>query len=78
MFGAGECTFCIASPPTRKGYIECSFKAAGKVTAALRELNVGDTMGFRGPYGNWFPVDDGGARTSSSSPAASASPRCAA
>ncbi len=30
----------------------------GKVTAALRELNPGDTMGFRGPYGNWFPVDD--------------------
>jgi sulfhydrogenase subunit gamma (sulfur reductase) len=58
MFGWGESTFCIASPPTRKGYIECSFKAAGKVTSALREVNVGDTIGFRGPYGNWFPVDD--------------------
>jgi NAD(P)H-flavin reductase len=58
VFGAGEATFCIASPPTRKGYIECSFKAIGKLTSALREVNVGDTVGFRGPYGNWFPVDD--------------------
>jgi sulfhydrogenase subunit gamma (sulfur reductase) len=58
VFGAGECTFCIASSPTRTGYIECSFKAVGKVTNAIRDLNVGDTMGFRGPYGNHFPVDD--------------------
>jgi NAD(P)H-flavin reductase len=58
MFGEGESTFCIASSPTRVGYIECSFKAAGKVTKALREANVGDTIGFRGPYGNAFPVDE--------------------
>jgi len=57
-FGAGESTFCIASPPTRAGALECTFKTVGKVTSALRELDVGDTMGFRGPYGNWFPVDD--------------------
>jgi len=57
VFGAGECTFCIASSPTRRGYIECSFKTVGKVTRALREVNVGDTIGFRGPYGNGFPVD---------------------
>lgn len=57
VFGAGECTFCIASPPTRKGYIECSFKAVGKVTNAMRQLDVGDVMGFRGPYGNHFPLE---------------------
>jgi sulfhydrogenase subunit gamma (sulfur reductase) len=58
VFGAGECTFCIASSPTRKGYIEASFKSVGKVTQAMRRLNVGDTMGFRGPYGNYFPMDE--------------------
>jgi sulfhydrogenase subunit gamma (sulfur reductase) len=57
VFGEGESTFCIASPPTRKGYIECSFKASGKVTNAMRRLSVGDTLGFRGPYGNNFPID---------------------
>lgn len=58
VFGAGECTFCIASPPTRRGYLECSFKAVGKVTQALRGLEVGEIVGFRGPYGNSFPVED--------------------
>ena len=58
VFGAGEAPFCIASPPTRPGAIECTFKLVGKVTTALREVNVGDTVGFRGPYGNWFPLDD--------------------
>ena len=58
VFGEGESTFCIASPSTRKGYIECSFKASGKVTRALRRLSVGDTLGFRGPYGNNFPLDN--------------------
>ena len=46
VFGAGESTFCIASSPTREGYIECSFKSIGKVTSALREVNVGDTVSF--------------------------------
>ncbi len=54
--GEGESTFCIASSSTRKGYIECTFRQAGRVTRALRRLNVGDLMGFRGPYGNAFPV----------------------
>jgi sulfhydrogenase subunit gamma (sulfur reductase) len=55
--GEGESTFCIASAATRKGYIECTFRQAGRVTKALRRLNVGDVMGFRGPYGNSFPVE---------------------
>lgn len=58
VFGEGECTFCIASSPTRLGCIECTFRKAGRVTRALRELNVGDTVGFRGPYGNTFPIDE--------------------
>ena len=57
VFGAGESTFCIASSPTKKDYIECTFREAGRVTKALRELNIGDTIGFRGPYGNMFPIE---------------------
>ncbi len=57
VFGEGESTFCIASPPTRSGYIECSVKAVGKVTQALRRLGAGSTLGFRGPYGNSFPLE---------------------
>ncbi len=57
-FGFGESTFCIASSPTRAGHIECCFRAVGKVTEALRRLEVGDTVGVRGPYGNSFPIEN--------------------
>ena len=57
VFGEGESTFCIASSPTRKGYIECTFREAGRVTAALADRDVGDVIGFRGPYGNVFPIE---------------------
>ena len=56
-FGEGESTFCIASSPTRKGYIECTFREVGRVTAALADKEVGDIVGFRGPYGNVFPLE---------------------
>ena len=58
VFGEGESTFCIASAPTRKDYIECTFRKAGRVTNGLANLEVGDTVGFRGPYGNTFPIEE--------------------
>ena len=58
IMGVGESTFCIASSPTRKGYIECTFRQAGKVTSALSLAEEGDVVGFRGPYGNTFPLED--------------------
>ena len=39
-------------------YIECTFRKAGKVTTALSLLGEGDIIGFRGPYGNIFPIED--------------------
>lgn len=58
VMGEGESTFCVASSPTRKGYIECTFRKAGRVTNALANLEQGDTVGFRGPYGNTFPIEE--------------------
>ena len=58
IFGAGESTFCIASPSTRTGYIEATFREAGRVTRALAKAEIGDIVGFRGPYGNHFPIDE--------------------
>ena len=57
-FGLGESTFCIASSPTRRGYVQFTFRRVGRVTGGLFDLSIGDTMGFRGPYGNWFPLDE--------------------
>ena len=58
VYGAGESTFCIASSPTRKGYIECTFRQTGRVTNALANCEEGTIIGFRGPYGNIFPIDE--------------------
>jgi NAD(P)H-flavin reductase len=56
VYGIGEAPFCLASSPTRKEYIECSIKKLGKVTQAIHELEEGNVVGIRGPYGNGFPV----------------------
>jgi len=55
--GEGESTFCMASPPTRTEYIECTFRRSGRVTTALQDREVGQKITFRGPYGNSFPID---------------------
>ncbi len=58
VYGVGESAFCIASSPTRKGYIECTFRRAGRVTNALSNCEEGNLIGFRGPYGRSFPVNE--------------------
>ena len=55
--GAGESVFCVASPPTRQEFIECTFRRVGRVTSALQDREVGQTITFRGPYGTHFPID---------------------
>jgi len=56
--GVGEAMFSITSSPTLTEYLEFSIKACGKLTDALFELEEGDEITVRGPYGNFFPVED--------------------
>lgn len=58
VFGEGECPLCIASPQTKKEYIECTFRKIGRVTSELFNVEEGEYIGLRGPYGNYFPVDE--------------------
>ncbi|MEW5800623.1 MAG: FAD/NAD(P)-binding protein [bacterium] len=62
IFGEGESTCYLASSPTCKGYLECSVKRANKVAEAFHKLEIGDQIGFRGPYGNWFPLEELGGK----------------
>ncbi len=55
VFGVGESTFVINSPPTRMEFLQFSVMKAGEVTAAIHELSSGDQVGIRAPLGNWFP-----------------------
>ncbi len=57
VFGAGEATFVINSPPTRMEYLQFSVMKAGEVTEKIHQFKEGDPLGVRGPLGNWFPYD---------------------
>ena len=58
VFNEGEAPFCLSNSPTRKTGIECTVKRTGKATQAVHELDIGDTVGIRGPYGNGFPIEE--------------------
>jgi sulfhydrogenase subunit gamma (sulfur reductase) len=57
IFGVGESTFVINSPPTRREYLQFSVMRAGEVTAKLHKLSTGDRIGVRAPLGNFFPYE---------------------
>jgi sulfhydrogenase subunit gamma (sulfur reductase) len=57
IFGSGEATFNICSSSNWKEYLEFCFRRTGKVTEALWQIERGDTVGFRGPYGNGYPME---------------------
>jgi sulfhydrogenase subunit gamma (sulfur reductase) len=57
-FGEGEAPFGIASLPQQKNGLEFAVRRIGTVTRALQELEPGDTLGVRGPFGNYFPLED--------------------
>ncbi|MDR2573884.1 MAG: FAD/NAD(P)-binding protein [Desulfovibrio sp.] len=55
VFGCGESTFVINSPPSQKEYLQFSVMQAGEVTAAIHRLSTGEKIGVRAPLGNFFP-----------------------
>jgi NAD(P)H-flavin reductase len=54
FIGEGESTFGLSSSPLRKEYFEFSFRSSGRATTGINNLNQGDKIAFRGPYGNYF------------------------
>ena len=56
-FGYGESTFNICSSSNWRDFIEFCFRKTGRVTEALWEIDSGDVIGFRGPYGNSYPME---------------------
>ena len=55
--GVGEALFSITSSPTLEEYVEFSIKKCGCVTSWLHDMEPGQQITIRGPYGNGFPVD---------------------
>ncbi len=55
--GVGEAMFSITSSPTEKDFMEFSIKKCGCLTEWLHQMDVGQQITIRGPYGNAFPVE---------------------
>ncbi|NHJ85260.1 MAG: cytochrome-c3 hydrogenase subunit gamma [Asgard group archaeon] len=55
--GVGEVPISICSSAMRIGFFELSIRKAGRVTTKIHELERGDIVGIRGPYGNGFPME---------------------
>ncbi|MGM0651252.1 MAG: FAD/NAD(P)-binding protein [Bacillota bacterium] len=58
LLGVGESMISISCSPTEGQFLRFSVMKMGKVTQALHELEPGDKIMVRGPYGNNFPVDE--------------------
>ena len=56
VWGFGEAPISISSSPTRKGYFELGVRNAGSLTNAFHQLNPGDKIGIRGPFGSCFDI----------------------
>ena len=55
--GVGEAMFSITSSPTNKEFMEFSIKKCGCLTEWLHQMDVGQMVTMRGPYGKCFPVE---------------------
>lgn len=54
--GFGEAPFAICSTLSKTGEFQICVQKKGILTGKLFALSAGDKVGFRGPYGNGFPV----------------------
>ncbi len=56
--GVGEAPFTPSSRPAIKDEMEVTVMKVGKVTEKIHELEAGDTVGLRGPFGTGYPLEE--------------------
>ncbi len=58
VLGVGEAPISISSSPSRSnGAFELCVRRAGDLTGVLHQLQPGDAIGVRGPFGRGFPYE---------------------
>jgi NAD(P)H-flavin reductase len=56
--GVGEAPYTPSSSPYVKDKMELTVMKAGYVTDRMHELEAGQILGIRGPYGSGYPIED--------------------
>jgi NAD(P)H-flavin reductase len=57
VWGYGESPFGPSSSPYEAGFVDFGVRNVGVVTKHLHELEVGDAVTLRGPFGNGYPLN---------------------
>ncbi len=57
LYGVGEVPISIVSDPEDVHLFDHTIRAVGRVTQGLSQLEAGDRLGIRGPYGQGWPLD---------------------
>lgn len=57
LLGVGEAPFSVSSSPVKTDSFDLVVRNVGKLTNAMHQLEAGDEVGIRGPFGKGFPVN---------------------
>jgi sulfhydrogenase subunit gamma (sulfur reductase) len=57
LFGVGEVAISIVSDPDEPESLDHTIRAVGRVTKAIAQLQPGDELGIRGPFGQGWPLE---------------------
>ncbi|MEW6120570.1 MAG: FAD/NAD(P)-binding protein [Pseudomonadota bacterium] len=60
LYGVGEAPISIMSDPEERDGIGHTIRAQGRVTQGLSNLQPGDKLGVRGPFGRGWPLQEAG------------------
>jgi sulfhydrogenase subunit gamma (sulfur reductase) len=56
VLGLGEAPISISNGPCESNVLEMVIRKIGRLTQAIHELEVGDSLGIRGPFGSGFDL----------------------
>jgi NAD(P)H-flavin reductase len=57
VFGVGEAAISLSGRPDDRRHLIHTVRRCGSVTAALNRMQVGGTVGIRGPFGHGWPLE---------------------
>ncbi len=58
VFGVGEVAISIVSDPEEPEFLDHTIRIVGRVTQVLGNMQVGDPVGVRGPFGMGWPMKE--------------------
>ena len=58
VFGVGEVAISIVSDPGEPGFLDHTIRIVGRVTQVLGHMQIGETVGIRGPFGKGWPMQE--------------------